>query len=116
MDTLPVFRRTVFDAGLEDVVIAAVGLSPRVAAVWATPLALLLHRRRPRRRAGPGRLRRLDAARRARAAPSPSTTCSPTRPTAAVRPTRRSTSPPWPRGRFEERRAVGSLRILTRTA
>jgi hypothetical protein len=41
MDTLPVFRRTVHDAGLEDVVIAAVGLSPAVAAVWSTPLAFL---------------------------------------------------------------------------
>ncbi len=41
MDTLPIFRRTVFDAGLEDVVIAMVGLSPAVAAVWSTPLAFL---------------------------------------------------------------------------
>lgn len=41
MDTLPWFRRTVEDAGLEDVVIAVIGLSPTVAAHWATPLALL---------------------------------------------------------------------------
>jgi predicted O-methyltransferase YrrM len=41
MDTLPFFRRTVHDAGLEDVVIAVVGLSPVVAANWATPLAFL---------------------------------------------------------------------------
>lgn len=40
MDTLPRFRRTVFDAGLEDVVVAVVGQSPTVAAHWTTPLAL----------------------------------------------------------------------------
>src|SRR5690606_16781461 len=39
MDTLPIFRRTIFDAGLEDVVVALVGQSPTVAAVWSTPLA-----------------------------------------------------------------------------
>ncbi len=41
MDTLPLFRRTVHDAGLERTVVAVVGDSPRVAASWATPLALL---------------------------------------------------------------------------
>ena len=41
IDTLPWFRRTVFDAGLEDVVVAVVGESTRVARWWATPLALL---------------------------------------------------------------------------
>ncbi len=41
MDTLPRFRRTVFDAGLEDVVVAVVGPSPVVAAHWSTPLAFL---------------------------------------------------------------------------
>lgn len=41
MDTLPWFRRTVHDAGLEDVVIAVVGPSPTVAAAWSTPLAFL---------------------------------------------------------------------------
>ena len=40
MDTLPLFRRTVHDAGLEEVVIAVVGRSPLVAANWRTPLAL----------------------------------------------------------------------------
>ena len=39
MDTLPVFRRTIHDAGLEDVVVAVVGRSPAVAANWRTPLA-----------------------------------------------------------------------------
>ncbi len=41
MDTLPVFRRTVHDAGLEDVVVAVVGSSTTVSAHWRTPLSLL---------------------------------------------------------------------------
>ncbi|MEJ7584817.1 MAG: class I SAM-dependent methyltransferase [Acidimicrobiales bacterium] len=41
MDTLPLFRRTVHDAGLEGTVVAVVGESPVVAAHWSTPLALL---------------------------------------------------------------------------
>jgi MMP 1-O-methyltransferase len=41
MDTLPIFRRTIHDAGLEGSVVALVGDSPTVGAVWATPLALL---------------------------------------------------------------------------
>ena len=41
MDTLPFFRRTVFDAGLEDHVVAIVGDSPTVGRFWTTPLALL---------------------------------------------------------------------------
>ena len=41
MDTLPWFRRTIHDAGLEGSVVAVVGSSPVVARVWATPLAFL---------------------------------------------------------------------------
>ena len=41
MDTLPFFRRTMEDAGLEDVVVAVIGHSPTVAAHWATPLGLV---------------------------------------------------------------------------
>jgi MMP 1-O-methyltransferase len=41
MDTLPFFRATIHDAGLEDVVVAVVGQSPVVAAAWRTPLAFL---------------------------------------------------------------------------
>jgi predicted O-methyltransferase YrrM len=41
MDTLPRFRRTVHDAGLEGTVVAVVGDSPTVGAAWATPLAFL---------------------------------------------------------------------------
>jgi predicted O-methyltransferase YrrM len=41
LDTLPFFRRTIHEAGLEGTVVALVGDSPTVGAVWATPLALL---------------------------------------------------------------------------
>jgi MMP 1-O-methyltransferase len=41
MDTLPWFRRTIHDAGLEGTVVAVVGESPAVARVWTTPLAFL---------------------------------------------------------------------------
>jgi predicted O-methyltransferase YrrM len=41
MDTLPFFRRTMEDAGIEDVVIAVIGSSSTVARSWATPLGLL---------------------------------------------------------------------------
>jgi MMP 1-O-methyltransferase len=41
MDTLPHFRRTIEDAGLEDVIVAVVGDSAAVAAHWHTPLSLL---------------------------------------------------------------------------
>lgn len=41
MDTLPWFRRTIEDAGLEGTVIAVIGQSPVVAAHWSTPLGLL---------------------------------------------------------------------------
>ncbi len=40
-DTLPTFRRTIGDAGLEDVVIAVVGNSTAVADHWTTPLSFL---------------------------------------------------------------------------
>ena len=41
MDTLPRFRRTLFAAGLEPHVVALVGRSPQVAAVWGAPLGLV---------------------------------------------------------------------------
>jgi predicted O-methyltransferase YrrM len=41
MDTLPFFRTTIHEAGLEDTVVALVGSSPRIAATWTTRLALL---------------------------------------------------------------------------
>ncbi|MGK2958256.1 MAG: class I SAM-dependent methyltransferase [Acidimicrobiales bacterium] len=41
IDTLPIFRRTIIDAGLEQHVIAVVGDSPTVAKHWSTPCALV---------------------------------------------------------------------------
>jgi predicted O-methyltransferase YrrM len=41
MDTLPFFRRTLAEAGLEDVVVAVVGASATVASSWRTPVSLL---------------------------------------------------------------------------
>jgi MMP 1-O-methyltransferase len=41
MDTLPTFRRTIRDAGLEGTVVAVVGDSATVARHWATPLSLV---------------------------------------------------------------------------
>jgi MMP 1-O-methyltransferase len=41
MDTLPAFRETVVDAGLEAVVVGVIGESATVARYWQTPLSLL---------------------------------------------------------------------------
>jgi predicted O-methyltransferase YrrM len=41
IDTLPTMRRTLYLAGLEDTVVAVVGRSATVAALWSTPLALV---------------------------------------------------------------------------
>ncbi|MFJ6072697.1 class I SAM-dependent methyltransferase [Streptomyces sp. NPDC093065] len=41
MDTLPAFRRTLRRAGLEEHVVALVGRSPQVAALWNSPLGLV---------------------------------------------------------------------------
>ncbi|TDB90443.1 class I SAM-dependent methyltransferase [Actinomadura sp. 7K534] len=41
MDTLPTFRKTIASAGLEDEVVAVVGQSRTVSALWQTPLAML---------------------------------------------------------------------------
>jgi predicted O-methyltransferase YrrM len=41
METLPFLRRTLEEAGLEDVVVAVVGASATVAAYWRTPLSML---------------------------------------------------------------------------
>ena len=41
IDTLPTMRRTLHLAGVEDSVVAVVGRSATVAAVWSTPLALV---------------------------------------------------------------------------
>jgi predicted O-methyltransferase YrrM len=41
MDTLPFLRRTIGEAGLEDVVVSVVGASATVASCWRTPISLL---------------------------------------------------------------------------
>ena len=41
IDTLPEFRRTIRESGLDGTVVAVVGDSPSVAAAWGTPLALV---------------------------------------------------------------------------
>ena len=41
MDTLPVYRRTIAAAGLEDQVVAVLGRSTTVSAHWHTPLSLV---------------------------------------------------------------------------
>src|SRR5690606_12277942 len=41
MDTLPFFRATIHDAGLEASVVAVVGRSPDVDAAWSPPLAFV---------------------------------------------------------------------------
>jgi predicted O-methyltransferase YrrM len=115
MDTLPWFRRTILDAGLEDTVIAVVGQSPTVARHWGTPLALLFidggHGVEPARLdyelwtpsvAPGGRLVIHDVF------PDPSDGGRP--------PYEQIYLPALASGRFTEVRAVGSLRVLERTA
>ena len=41
IDTLPFFRRTIHDAGLEGTVVAVVGDSAKIAVHWSSPLALI---------------------------------------------------------------------------
>jgi hypothetical protein len=41
LDTLPTFRHTIKDAGLTEEVVAIVGRSTTVSALWRTPLALV---------------------------------------------------------------------------
>lgn len=41
MDTLPTFRKTLARAGLEDQVVAVIGKSTTVSALWRTPLSML---------------------------------------------------------------------------
>ncbi|MBS3758927.1 MAG: class I SAM-dependent methyltransferase [Desulfobacterales bacterium] len=41
IDTLPIFRQTLFKAGLEDVVVPVIASSEAVAKFWSTPLGLV---------------------------------------------------------------------------
>ena len=113
MDTLPWFRRTVHDAGLEDVVIAVVGHSPVVAAQWSTPLAFLFvdggHGEEPARadyagwtpHVAPGGLLAIHDV-----FPDPADGGRP--------PYEQIYLPAVGSGRFEEVSATGSLRVLRR--
>lgn len=113
MDTLPVFRRTVHDAGLEGTVIALVGDAPVIAANWETPLAFLFidggHGEEPARLdyahwvpklAVGGTLAIHDVF------PDPADGGRP--------PYEQIYRPAMASGRFVEAHVVGSLRILTR--
>ncbi|HLM63148.1 MAG TPA: class I SAM-dependent methyltransferase [Acidimicrobiales bacterium] len=115
MDTLPIFRRTVHDAGLEPDVVAVVGDSPVVAAYWGVPLALLFidggHGHEPARLdyagwtphvAPGGRLVIHDVF------PDPADGGRP--------PYEDIYLPALRSGRFREVSATGSLRVLDRTA
>ncbi len=113
MDTLPSFRATIHDAGLEASVVAVVGRSPLVAAAWSTPLAFLFidggHGEEPARAdyeawtphvAVGGTLAIHDVF------PDPADGGRP--------PYEQIYLPALESGRFEERSATGSLRVLTR--
>ncbi len=113
MDTLPFFRRTIHDAGLEDVVVAVVGHSPAVASAWATPLAFLFidggHGVEPARadyagwtpHVAPGGLLAIHDV-----FPDPADGGRP--------PYEQIYKPALESGMFEEVNAVGSLRVLRR--
>lgn len=113
MDTLPWFRRTVHDAGLEDTVVAVVGSSPTVARFWSTPCALVFidggHGDEPARvdfecwtpHVAPGGLLAIHDV-----FPDPADGGRP--------PYERIYLPALASGRFEDVSATGSLRVLRR--
>ena len=78
----PWFRRTIEDAGLEDVVIAVIGALAGGRRALGDAARAGVRRRRPRVRRRARRLRGVGAVPRARRRCSCSTTCSRTRPTA----------------------------------
>ena len=113
MDTLPFFRKTIHDAGLEGTVIAVVGDSPTVASAWATPLAFLFidggHGEEPAR---------VDYERWTPHVVPGGTFCIhdvfPDPADGGRPPYEQIYLPALASGRFEEVRAVGSLRVLRR--
>lgn len=113
MDTLPTFRRAMFEAGLESTVTAVVGDSPGVASWWSTPAAMVFidggHGDEPAAtdyrcwapRVAPGGLLAIHDV-----FPDPADGGRP--------PYERIYLPALESGEFEEIRAVGSLRVLRR--
>ena len=113
MDTLPTFRDTIHDAGLEDVVFAVVGQSAAVAAHWASPLAFLFvdggHGDEPARLDYEGWTRHVALGGTLAihdVFPDPADGGRP--------PYERIFRPAVDSGRFEEISATGSLRVLRR--
>ena len=113
MDTLPFFRRAIHDAGLEGTVVAVVGDSPAVAALWATPLALVFidggHGSEPAHRDYDGWSRHV--------APSGLLAIHDVfeDPADGGRPPYEIWCQAMSEGRFREQRRAGSLRILVRS-
>jgi predicted O-methyltransferase YrrM len=112
-DTLPHFRRTITEAGLDEEVIALVGRSTDVAAVWGTPLGMVF----------------IDGGHSEEAAQNDYDGWSPhvapggalvihdvfPNPEDGGRPPYNIYRKALDSGEFEEMRAVGSLRVLERT-
>jgi predicted O-methyltransferase YrrM len=115
MDTLPFFRATIHDAGLEAAVIALVGRAPSIGSVWTTPLSFLFidggHGKEPARldyerwtpHVAPGGTLAIHDV-----FPDPADGGQP--------PFEQIYRPALESGHFVERAATGSLRILTRIA
>ncbi|MEU1902519.1 class I SAM-dependent methyltransferase [Nocardiopsis dassonvillei] len=112
-DTLPHFRRTITEAGLDEEVIALVGRSTDVAAVWGTPLGMVF----------------IDGGHSEEAAQNDYDGWSPhvapggvlvihdvfPKPEDGGRPPYNIYRKALDSGEFKEMRAVGSLRVLERT-
>ena len=115
MDTLPIFRRTIHDAGLEGTVVALVGDSPTVGSIWQIPLALLFidggHGSEPAHR----ELRDVGTERRGGWHAADSRRVSPILLTVADHRSR-STAERWSRELFARLPSPGSLRRLERIA
>lgn len=115
MDTLPIFRRTIYNAGLEGTVIATVADSPTLGPVWTTPLALLFidggHGEAPAR---------LDYESWTPHVAPGGTLCIhdvfPDPADGGQAPYEQIYLPAIESGRFTETRQVGSLRVLHRTS
>lgn len=115
MDTLPFFRATIHDAGLEAAVVALVGRAPSIGSVWTTSLSFLFidggHGKEPARldyerwtpHVAPGGTLAIHDV-----FPDPADGGRP--------PFEQIYRPALESGHFVERAATGSLRILTRTA